>query len=49
MARGLSDVEISTALGISPKTASVHVSNIKRKLGVETRLQIALRARGETG
>jgi predicted ATPase/DNA-binding CsgD family transcriptional regulator len=43
--RGRSDREIAEALFISPKTASVHVSNIKSKLGVESRLQIALRAR----
>ena len=42
--RGLADGEIARELGISPKTASVHVSNIKRKLGLDTRLQVALRA-----
>ena len=40
-----SDGEIATALEISPKTASVHVANIKSKLGVETRMEAALRAR----
>jgi len=43
--QGRSDPEIAEALFISPKTASVHVANIKGKLGVESRLQIALRAR----
>ena len=43
--RGRSDQEIADELIISPKTASVHVSNIKGKLGVESRLEIALRAR----
>ena len=43
--RGRSDQEIADELFISPKTASVHVSNIKGKLGVESRLEIALRAR----
>jgi predicted ATPase/DNA-binding CsgD family transcriptional regulator len=43
--RGRSDQEIADDLFISPKTASVHVSNIKGKLGVESRLEIALRAR----
>jgi predicted ATPase/DNA-binding CsgD family transcriptional regulator len=40
-----SDGEIATTLDISPKTASVHVANIKSKLGVETRMEAALRAR----
>jgi non-specific serine/threonine protein kinase len=43
--RGRSDGEIATALFISPKTASVHVANVKAKLGVSSRLEIALRAR----
>ena len=43
--RGRSDQEIADELFISPKTASVHVSNVKGKLGVESRLEIALRAR----
>ena len=42
---GRSDPEIAEELFISPKTASVHVSNIKGKLGAESRLQVALRAR----
>jgi DNA-binding NarL/FixJ family response regulator len=43
--RGASDPEIAEALFISPKTASVHLANIKGKLGLETRVQVALRAR----
>jgi DNA-binding CsgD family transcriptional regulator len=43
--RGRSDPEIAEAQFISPKTASVHVSNIKGKLGLESRLEVALRAR----
>jgi predicted ATPase/DNA-binding CsgD family transcriptional regulator len=43
--QGLSDREIAEKLFISPKTASVHVANVKGKLGVDSRLQIALRAR----
>ena len=45
LASGMSDPEIGAALFISPRTASVHVSNIKSKLGVETRVEAALRAR----
>jgi predicted ATPase/DNA-binding CsgD family transcriptional regulator len=43
--QGRSDPEIAEALFISPKTASVHVANIKGKLGVASRLEVALRAR----
>jgi hypothetical protein len=39
---GKSDHDIAAALFISPKTASVHVSNAKAKLGVSTRLEAAL-------
>lgn len=39
--RGLSNAEIAHALYISPKTASVHVSNILRKLDVTSRVQAA--------
>jgi DNA-binding NarL/FixJ family response regulator len=45
LAAGRSDGEIADALYISPKTASVHVSNIKGKLGVASRLEAALKAR----
>jgi DNA-binding NarL/FixJ family response regulator len=45
LAAGRSDGEIAAELFISPKTASVHVSNVKAKLGVESRLEAALKAR----
>jgi DNA-binding NarL/FixJ family response regulator len=41
---GLSNAEIARTLYISEKTASVHVSNILRKLGVTSRLQAAAAA-----
>jgi len=43
--RGMSDAEIGRTLYISPKTASVHVANIKAKLDVTSRLEAAMRAR----
>ena len=45
LAEGQSDGEIARRLFISPKTASVHVANIKAKLGATTRVQLALLAR----
>ena len=45
LAQGRTDTEIAAELFISPKTASVHVSNVKAKLGVETRVDAALMAR----
>ncbi len=45
VADGRSDGEIAAELFISPKTASVHVANIKGKLGLDSRLQVALHAR----
>jgi DNA-binding CsgD family transcriptional regulator len=41
VAEGLSNQEIADRLFISPKTASVHVSNIYSKLGVESRVAAA--------
>ena len=41
---GRTDGEIAEALYISPKTASVHVANIKGKLGAESRVEIATMA-----
>ena len=38
---GRTNREIATLLFISPKTASVHVSNIMRKLGVSNRIAAA--------
>ena len=42
---GRSNSQIAGALFISPKTASVHVSNILAKLGVHTRVEAAAQAR----
>jgi DNA-binding CsgD family transcriptional regulator len=44
LSHGLSNAEIARTLYISEKTASVHVSNIMRKLGVTSRLQAATAA-----
>jgi predicted ATPase/DNA-binding CsgD family transcriptional regulator len=41
VASGMSDEEIATSLVISKKTASVHVANIKAKLGASSRVQVA--------
>jgi DNA-binding NarL/FixJ family response regulator len=38
---GLTNAQIARRLYMSPKTASVHVSSIIRKLGVSNRLQAA--------
>jgi DNA-binding NarL/FixJ family response regulator len=46
LASGRSNREIAAELFISPKTASVHVSNILEKLGAATRTEAAARARG---
>ena len=42
---GFTDKAIADHLVISPKTASVHVANIKGKLGASSRVEIALSAR----
>ena len=42
---GRTDAQIGEALFISPKTASVHVANVRAKLGAESRLEVALKAR----
>jgi predicted ATPase/DNA-binding CsgD family transcriptional regulator len=41
VADGLSDGEIAESLFISKKTASVHVANVKAKLGASSRVEIA--------
>ena len=41
----MSDADIGHKLFISPKTVSVHVANIKSKLALESRVEVALRAR----
>ncbi|TNY37144.1 helix-turn-helix transcriptional regulator [Thermomonospora catenispora] len=48
VAKGLGNREIAAELFISPKTASVHVSNILAKLGVATRTQAAALALRQT-
>jgi DNA-binding CsgD family transcriptional regulator len=41
LAVGRTNAEIAAALYISPKTASVHVTSILRKLAVKSRVQAA--------
>jgi DNA-binding NarL/FixJ family response regulator len=45
VADGLTDAHIAAELGISPKTVSVHVFNLKVKLGIDTRIELALAGR----
>ncbi|CDX12646.1 Autoinducer-binding domain-containing protein [Mesorhizobium plurifarium] len=42
-ARGKSDWEIGRILGISQRTAAFHLDNAKKKLGVRTKIQAAIR------
>ena len=49
LGQGRSDREIGAQLGITPKTASVHVANLKAKLGVDTRVEAVLFARDHLG
>lgn len=42
--RGAENNEIATRLGVSPNTAKVHVRVIAKKLGVNNRVQIAMKA-----
>jgi DNA-binding NarL/FixJ family response regulator len=44
IARGLENAEIAQTLGISPRTAKNHVSNILAKLGLPSRVQAAIYA-----
>jgi DNA-binding NarL/FixJ family response regulator len=48
VALGYSNGQIGEALFIGRKTASVHVSNILRKLGVSSRLEAATAAQQPT-
>ncbi len=45
LARGLTDRDIGTALGVSPRTVESHVSSILHKLGVRNRAEAAGRYR----
>ncbi|WP_370619397.1 helix-turn-helix transcriptional regulator [Mumia sp. Pv 4-285] len=49
VADGLTNGQIAERLFISPKTASVHVSAILRKLGVASRTEAAVKARSVSG
>jgi predicted ATPase/DNA-binding CsgD family transcriptional regulator len=49
LAEGRTDREIADELGITAKTASVHVANLKAKLGVETRIEAVIFARDRLG
>ena len=44
IASGMENAEIARALGISPRTAKNHVSNILAKLGLPSRIQAAIYA-----
>ena len=44
IARGMENSEIAHELGISPRTAKNHVSNILAKLGLTGRVQAAIYA-----
>ena len=41
MAEGLTNQAIASRLSIAPRTAEAHAENIRRKLGVRSRAQIA--------
>jgi predicted ATPase/DNA-binding CsgD family transcriptional regulator len=45
VADGATDADIAEALTISPKTASVHVSNLRTKLGADSRIELAMAGR----
>jgi predicted ATPase/DNA-binding CsgD family transcriptional regulator len=47
VASGMTDGQIADALFISKKTASVHIANIKAKLGASSRVEVATMALGE--
>jgi DNA-binding CsgD family transcriptional regulator len=49
IAQGLSNEELSNALGISPRTAKAHCDVLRQKLGVPRRRQIPLAYRILTG
>jgi predicted ATPase/DNA-binding SARP family transcriptional activator/DNA-binding CsgD family transcriptional regulator len=47
VARGLTNRQISTRLGISERTAGNHVASILRKLDLSSRAQVAIRSQGD--
>jgi ATP/maltotriose-dependent transcriptional regulator MalT len=49
IAQGLSNEEIGTVLGISPRTAKAHSDALRQKLGVPRRRQIPVAFRLLTG
>lgn len=49
IAEGCSNDEVSTRLGISPRTAKAHCDVLRHKLGVKRRRQIPLAYRALTG
>ena len=49
LAEGRTDRQIADELDITAKTVSVHVANLKAKLGVETRVEAVLFARDRLG
>jgi len=49
IAQGLSNEELSTEMGISPRTAKAHCDVLRQKLGVKRRRQIPLAYRLLTG
>jgi DNA-binding NarL/FixJ family response regulator len=49
LAEGRTDRQIASELDIAAKTVSVHVANLKAKLGVETRVEAVLFARDRFG
>jgi DNA-binding CsgD family transcriptional regulator len=47
VAEGLTNQAIARRLSVAPRTAEAHVENIRRKLQVRSRAQIAFRAVGD--
>lgn len=45
LAEGLSNRQIARRLGIGENTAKTHVARVLRKLGLQSRIQVAIRAR----
>ena len=44
LARGLSNKQMATVLGVAPSTIEIHLNKIYRKLGVENRPQAVIAA-----